>query len=181
MRQLLFQFLMVMLVAVTGGFPLIAKSIQSNNTMIDGPFFDTKKVPESPEPPSPDWSGILIQALAAHQLTMKQRKALIHGYYRLGGSEYPLDDDDLRIHAVNMATKLTYEAGAGQRDDSPIEPEEPRPPLSRDDIRDMVFTGYFNTDLMLTLKLPPTGGKYRVWVTMGPVKSNELLLEISVR
>ncbi len=152
---------------------------QTSNDMIIKPFFSAEKVPQSPEPPSSAWRGILIQSQLEHKLTMKNRMVVLNGYYKLDGSEYPLDDDDLRIQAVNTATKATFEAAAGEKDDSPVEPDEPGPPLSRDDIRDMVFSGYFNTDILLALKLPPSGGKYRVWVTMGSIKSNEITIDIA--
>lgn len=173
--------LLILLISSLSGCTVQGEPEQSNITMIAKPFFDTKKVPESPEPPFPSWTGILIQSEMSHLLSMKKREVVINGYYRLNGSEYPLNDDDLRIHAVNTANRMTYESGAGQKDDSPVEPDEPGPPLSRDDIRDMVFSGYFNTDILLTLKLPVGAAKYRVWVAMGPVKSNEILLEISVK
>ncbi len=145
------------------------------------PFFSADELPESPKPPSPAWSGVLIQAESTHRLSLKETEVLIYGYYKLAGSVYPLDDDDLRIYAVDTATKFPYEASAGEKDESPDEPPEEGSPLTREDIANMVFSGYFNTDLVGTLRLPPKNAKYRIWASLGKIKSNEILIEIIVR
>lgn len=145
------------------------------------PFFSTDELPESPKPPSPAWRGVLIQAQTTHQLSRDKFEVPVYGLYKLDGSTYPLGEDDLRIYAVDMATKLATESGLGERDESPDMPQEGATPLKREDIADMLFTGHFNCDVAGTLALPPKSAKYRVWASLGKIRSNEILIEIIYR
>lgn len=145
------------------------------------PFFSADPMPGSPKLPGPKWQGVLVEAAPKVTLSRKNPAVLVHGFYRLTGARYPFEDESLRIFAVDDSKRLSYEALLGEEDASPVEPdpdEEPRPP--RSELLDMVFSGHFNSDIRVALKLPWANAKYRVWAQMGPIKSNEISIEIVI-
>ena len=100
--------------------------------------------------------------------------------YRIAGASYP-KNDRLRIIAVDAASRRQFEAAAGQRDPSPDEPPPPSDPPDPETVRRMIFSGFFNADLMATLGLPWTNATYKVRAELGNIPSNEIVVEIVIQ
>lgn len=102
---------------------------------------------------------------------------LLHGTYRLSGGNYPANDR-LKFTATDVATRREYSGYAGQQDASPDVPppdaEKPDPEV----LKRMVFSGFFNADLVATVHLPWTAATYRVRVDLGPIPSNEITVQV---
>ncbi|MBI5384815.1 MAG: hypothetical protein HZA90_09030 [Verrucomicrobia bacterium] len=149
-------------------------------SLLNSPFYNTDELPESPKPPNPQWRGVLIDAPAQAVLSLKQPMIILRGTYRIQGTNYPANDR-LRLVAVDAATKQEYAGTAGQRDPSPDVPppktEEPDPEV----VKRMVFSGFFNADLVATVKLPRAAGLYRVRAELGNLKSNEITIQVAVQ
>ena len=144
------------------------------------PYYNADQDPQSPKPPSPLWWGVMIEAQAENVLSLRQPMLLLHGAYRIQGSNYPAKDH-IKIIAVDVATKREYTAIAGQRDASPDVPPPPSDPPDPETVKRMVFSGFFNTDLVGTLRLPLVSAIYRVRVEFGIIPSNEINVRVIVR
>jgi hypothetical protein len=141
------------------------------------PFFSAEEFPDSPKPANPQWRGVLIAAPARTVLTLRQPMVIVRGTYRIQGTNYPARDR-LKLVAVDLNSKKEYSGLAGQRDASP---DAPRPPSKQPDpetFKRMVFSGFFNADLVATLGLPRVSASYRVWAELGPIRSNEITLHV---
>lgn len=104
---------------------------------------------------------------------------ILRGSYRIAGTNYPANDR-LRLTAVD-GNRRQFEGVAGQRDSSPDEPPPPSDPPDTETIKRMIFSGYFNVDLMATLGLPWTNATYKVKAELGNIPSNEIVMEIVVQ
>jgi hypothetical protein len=148
-------------------------------SVLGSPFYNTLETPDSPRPPNPQWRGVMISAAERNILSLRSPMVLLRGMYRIQGSQYPAKDR-LKLTAVDIRTRQEYTGFAGQKDASPDAPppeglDEPPDPAT---MARMVFSGFFNTDLRGVLGLPATPGSYRVWAEYGPIKSNEITLQI---
>lgn len=145
------------------------------------PFFSTAEDPRSPQPPNPSWRGLLLSAPPQAVLSLRQPMVLVHGSYRIQGDAYPADDR-LRLVAVDTATGVEYAGEAGERDPSPtLPPPEPEEPVEPEVFKRMIFSGFFNADLMATARLPWKSGTYKVRAELGRIRSNENTLQIVVQ
>ena len=144
------------------------------------PFYNADELPDSPKPPNPTWRGLLLEVPAQAVLSLKQPMIVVHGTYRIQGANYPVNDR-LRLVAVDAFTKKEYTGSAGQRDanlDAPPPKTEPPDPAV---VKRMVFSGFFNADLVATAKLPLAAGTYRVRAFLGDLGSNEITIQITVQ
>jgi hypothetical protein len=123
---------------------------------------------------------VSIAAPAQIALGAKAPVAILRGTYRIQGDKYP-SPDTLVIHAIDMASKKEYQGAAGQQDSSPVGKRPASAPPNPETIKRMVFTGHFNTDLILTLKLPIASATYKVRADLGNIQSNEITLRIIVQ
>lgn len=144
------------------------------------PFYNADQNPQSPKPPNPQWRGVLIAAPGQAVLTLRQPLLLLHGYYRIPGSDYPANDS-IKLIAVDLGSKREFSAVAGQRDASPDVPPPPSAPPDPQTVKLMVFSGYFNTDLAGLLKLPRAAATYRVRAEFGAIPSNEITIQVTVQ
>lgn len=149
-------------------------------SLFANPYYNADQNPQSPKPPSPQWRGVMIEAPGEVILSLRQPMLLLHGTYRIQGSNYPAKDN-LRIIAVDAATKREYTGIAGQRDSSPDAPPPPSEPPNPETVKRMVFSGFFNTDLVGTLRLPLASANYRVRVEFGNIPSNEINIRVIVK
>src|SRR5687767_1602812 len=145
--------------------------------VLRGPFYSTEQHADSPKATNAAWRGIIISAPPQVTLGPRQPMVILRGHSRIQGTNYPADDK-LKLFAVNVATKQEYTAIAGQRDPSPDEPPPPSTPPDPEVVKKMVFSKYFNTDLMATLGLPWTNATYRVRAQIGPIPSNEISIQV---
>lgn len=145
-----------------------------------GPYYSTAQHPDSPKPPNPQWRGVLISAPPRFTLTLRQPLAILRGYYKIQGTNYPADDR-LKLIAVDLATKQEYSATAGQRDPSPDEPPPPSEPPDPEVLKRMIFSQHFNADLIGTLRLPWTNATYKVRAEFGPILSNEITVQVIIQ
>jgi hypothetical protein len=143
------------------------------------PYYSATRMPLSPQPPHDGWRGVLIHVPQEVTLTLKQPTVLLHGTYRIQGDKYP-KQDLLRLVAVELASKKEYSGVAGQRDDSPDAPPPPAPAPAPAVIQRMVFSGFFNADLVATLKLPWSSASYRVRAELGDIRSNDVTVKVAV-
>jgi hypothetical protein len=144
------------------------------------PFYNSTETPDSPRPPNDAWRGVLISTPTQATLTAKQPMLLIRGTWRIQGDKYP-KDDRLRLIAVNLATKQEYARTAGQRDPSPDEPPPKTEPPDPAVIKRMIFSGFFNADLLGTVRLPWAAATYRVRAELGDIRSNEITIQVQVQ
>lgn len=144
------------------------------------PFYNSEEHPDSPKPPNPQFRGVLISAPAQNTLSARSPLVLLRGSYRIQGSNYPANDR-IRLVAIDIASKRQYAAFAGQRDPSPDAPPPPSDPPNVETVRKMIFSGFFNTDLMATLGLPWTNATYKVRAEFGTIPSNEIPVQIIVQ
>lgn len=141
------------------------------------PFFSAQETPESPKPPQPQWRGVMIAAPTEAKLSLKQPMIIVRGTYRISGANYPANDR-IKLVAINIATKREFSGYAGQRDASP---DVPPPDSEKADpavLKRMVFSGFFNADLVATVKLPWTSASYRVRAEFGTIPSNEVTIQV---
>ena len=148
--------------------------------LLANPYFSAAEHPDGPKPPQPQWRGVMISAPAEIVLSLRDPMVILRGCYRISGANYPAKDR-LKLIAVDVATKREYTGGAGQRDSSPDVPPPPSDPPDPETIKRMVFSGFFNADLMGTLKLPFTSGTYRIRAEFGNIPSNEITVKITVK
>jgi hypothetical protein len=144
------------------------------------PFFSSEQHPESPKPPNAQWRGVLIAAPAQAALTVRTPIVLLRGTYRIQGANYP-KEDRLRLVATEVATRKQFAALAGQHDPSPDVPPPDSETPDPETLKRMIFSGFFNTDLVATLKLPWTNATYRVRAELGTIPSNEITVQIVVK
>lgn len=155
----------------------LADAVLTN--LYEKPFYNSTETPDSPHPPHDGWRGVLISAPAQVTLTTRQPMILVRGTYRIQGDKYP-KDDRLRLIAVNVATKQEYARTAGQRDPSPDEPPPKTEPPDPAVIKRMIFSGFFNADLVGTAMLPWASATYRVRAELGDIRSNEITIQVNV-
>jgi len=144
------------------------------------PYYSADQHPQSPRPPNPDWRGVMIAAPPEAVLTARQPLLILRGCYRIAGTNYPANDR-LKLIAVDIATRREYNGLAGQSDPSPDVPPPPSAPPDPETVRRMIFSGFFNADLMGTLKLPLAPATYRVRAEFGNLPSNELTIRVAVQ
>jgi hypothetical protein len=141
------------------------------------PFFSAQETPESPKPPQPQWRGVMIAGPAQAKISLKEPMIIVRGTYRISGANYPANDR-IKLVAINIATRHEYTGYAGQRDASPDVPppesEKPDPQV----LKRMVFSGFFNADLVATVKLPWNSASYRVRAEFGTIPSNEITVQV---
>jgi hypothetical protein len=145
--------------------------------LFSSPFFSAQETPENPKPPQPQWRGVMIAGPAQAKISLKEPMIIVHGTYRISGANYPANDR-IKFVAINVATKREFTGYAGQRDASP---DAPRPPSEKADpsvLKRMVFSGFFNADLVATVKLPWTTASYRVRAEFGAIPSNEITVQV---
>ncbi len=145
-----------------------------------GPYYNADEHPQSPKPPTPQWRGVMIAAPGQVVLMLRQPMLLLHGTYRIQGTNYPAKDR-LKLIAVDVNTKREYVGVAGQRDPNPDVPPPPAEPPDPQVLKRMVFSGFFNTDLIATLKLPRAAAVYRVRAEFGSIPSNEITIQVTLQ
>ena len=145
-----------------------------------GPFFSASEHADSPKPPNAQWRGVMITAPAETVLSPRQPMILIRGTYRISGDNYPAKDT-LKLVALDVQTKKEYSGVAGQQDPSRSIPRPLSPPPDPQKLARMVFSGFFNADLVATLKLPPAPATYRVRAELGPIVSNDVTIKVVIR
>jgi len=145
------------------------------------PYYDAQEHPDSPQAPNPQWRGVLISAPERSVLTLRQPMVILRGTFAIQGNQMT-ESSRLVLKAVDLRTKQEYSGVAGQQDPSPVVPDpnadEPEDPEDIELARQMIYTGFFNTDIIGMLGLPRSPGAYRVWAEYGTVKSNEINLQI---
>lgn len=144
------------------------------------PYYSADEHPQSPKPPNPQWRGVMIAAPAEAVLTLRQPMLLLRGSYRIQGTNYPANDR-LKLIAVDVVAKREYTGFAGQRDASPDVPPPSSAPPDPEIVKRMIFSGFFNADLVATLKLPRVSATYRVRAEFGDIPSNEITVQIVVQ
>lgn len=144
------------------------------------PYYNADEHPESPKPPGPEWRGVMIAAPAQIVLSLRNPLLILRGCYCIQGSEYPADDQ-IKITALDEQAKRKYTGVAGQRDASPEVPRPAKAPPKPETLKRMVFSGFFNADLLGTLGLPPATATYRVRVEFGNIPSNEITIQVALR
>jgi hypothetical protein len=144
------------------------------------PFFGSEEHPESPKPPNPQWRGVLIAAPEQAVLTLRTPGILLRGTYRIQGGNYP-KDDRLRLTATDIVSRKQFTGAAGQRDPSPDVPPPDSEAPDPETLKRMIFSGFFNADLVATVKLPWTNATYRVRAELGPIQSNEVTVQVLVK
>ena len=148
--------------------------------LLANPYYNADEHRDSPKPSAPQWRGVMISAPGEVVLNLRNPMLILRGCYRISGANYPAKDR-LKLIAVDVATKREYTAEAGQRDSSPDVPPPPSDPPDPETVKRMVFSGFFNADLMGTLKLPFTSGTYRIRAEFGNIPSNEITVKITVK
>ena len=148
--------------------------------LVKGPFYSTAQLPDSPKPPNDQWRGVLISAPAQAVLSLRQPMVLLHGFYRVPGTNFT-PEARLKITAIDAGTKRQYSALAGQREASPDEPPPRRPPPDPELMKTMIFSQHFNTDLIAALGLPWTNATYKVKAEFGSMPSNEISVQVVVQ
>ena len=121
---------------------------------------------------------MLLSAPASVRL--EPRKPLfivVRGYYRIAATNYP-SKAALKLVATEATSKAKYEGEMGEKDPSPTVPPSPPRQLDPKIKERMTYTAHFNSDLVATVNLPRTPGTYRVRVELGPIKSNEVTVQI---
>jgi len=144
------------------------------------PYYNANEGPQSPKPPNAQWRGVMIAAPNPAVITLRNPQVLLHGTYRIQGANYPANDS-LKLTAIEMVSKKEFTAIAGQHDASPSVPPPPEAPPDPQMLKRMVFSGFFNTDLIATLKLPRVGATYRVRADLGNIPSNEIMVQITLQ
>ena len=145
-----------------------------------GPYYTADEHPQSPKPPNPQWRGVMIAAQTQAVLTLRQPMLLLHGCYRIQGANYPAKDR-LKLIVVDMSSKREFNGVAGQREASPDVPPPPSAPPDPETVKRMVFSGFFNTDLVAMLQLPRVPATYRVRAELGNIPSNEVTIQVTVQ
>lgn len=121
----------------------------------------------------------MIQSAPQAALTARQPLILVHGTYRIQASDFP-PDARLRLVALDQRTKQEYAGGVGQRDASPDVPPPKTSEPPAETLQRMVITGYFNTDLVATVKLPWASAIYRIHAELAGNLSNEITIQVTV-
>ena len=103
----------------------------------------------------------------------------LSGYFSIQGGNYPKNDRK-KATAVNIVTKQEFSGFLGQRDTSPDDPPPPRKAPDPEVVKRMIFSGYFNSDIMAALDLPWANATYKVRVNLGDIPSNEITVQVSV-
>jgi hypothetical protein len=144
-------------------------------------IFTTAEHAESPKPPSPHWTGILIAAPAQIVLGAKPPVVFVRGTYRIKGVDYP-EKAPWKLVVIDPATRRPVVAELGQRDPSPVEPDpEADQPVDEQTKARMTYVGHVNAELFLTAGLTPKPGNYVVRLELGPLKSNEVAVKVVAR
>jgi len=152
---------------------------QTANPSMPSAYYDSVKHAESPQPPNPQFRGLIVSGPARTVLARRQPLIVVRGMYRLQASQYP-KTARLKLVAVDLKTREEFRGFAGQQDASPDEPPPDQEPLDAEQMKRMVLTGYFNTDLVGLLNLPLRSAQYRVWAELGTFRSNEITIEANV-
>jgi hypothetical protein len=143
--------------------------------------FSTDQHAESPKPPTPTWTGILIVAPSSVTLGTTPPTVMVRGTYRIKGTDYPTKAR-WKLVVTDPVTNKPVSAEMGQRDPSPVAPD----PLADQPIDDktkakMTYVGHFNAELFLTTGMVPKPGNYIVRAELGPLRSNEIAIKVVTR
>ncbi len=143
-------------------------------------FYSTDKLPTSPKPENELWRGVIISAPERATLSRSKPALLLSGFFRVQGANFP-KDDRLKVVATDTATKKESSAFLGQKDNSPDVPPPPRKAPDPEVVKRMVFSQYFNSDIMAALGLPWANATYKVRVQFGDLRSNEITVQVIVQ
>ena len=142
-------------------------------------FYSTAQLPTSPKPENELWRGVIISAPAKATLSRSHPMLMLSGFFRIQGASYP-KNDRRKVTAVDIATKKEYTAFLGQKDSNPDDAPPPRQPPDPEVVKRMVFSQYFNSDIMAALGLPWANATYKVRVDLGDIRSNEIVVQVVV-
>ncbi len=144
-------------------------------------LFSTEERADSPRPPSPEWTGILIAAASSVVLDLKPPVVIVRGTYRIQGANYP-DKARWKLVVIDPATDKPVVREMGQRDPSPTVPDpEAGRPLDAETKARITYVGHVNADLFATVGLVPRPGTYVVRFELGSLKSNEIAVKVVAR
>lgn len=144
-------------------------------------IFTTDEHSESPKPPTPHWTGILVAAPANVVLGAKPPIVFVRGTYRIKGTDFP-EKARWKLVVIDPTTNKPVSAELGQRDPSPVEPDPlGDQPLDEKTKAKITYVGHLNAELFLTSGLPPKPGNYVVRLELGPLKSNEVGVKVVAR
>lgn len=144
-------------------------------------LFNTERHAESPKPPSPTWTGILIHAPESVVLGARPPVAVLRATYRIRGTDYP-DKARWRVVATDPATRQSVAAEPGQRDPSPVAPDpEGDQPLDAETKARIFYNGHVNLEIFLTLNLPLRAANWVLRLDLGPLRSNEVGFRVLAR
>jgi hypothetical protein len=150
---------------------------------IDPPVFGSVETgtfePSPCSPPAPDGREALV--IAAPRSVGGEADALpVCGVYRVLGTRYAAHGslpNEIVLVAVDVADHVPRSGNLSKRD---FEPEPAVLDTTDPDLAATWFTGWFNVDLFEILPdLPRTPGKYRVFATIGDLKSAPLEVEVT--
>jgi hypothetical protein len=148
----------------------------------DVPLHTSNPAPCSPEPPGPEWRGILIAA--PERVTMDRTGVALHppapipicGYYLLDVPREPTEEA-IWLVLTEPATETTREAPVTSQDPSPVAPP-PERSLDPALLEGVASGSYFNPDLTTFLPLPPVAATYEVTVRYRGFTSNTVTIDV---
>lgn len=143
--------------------------------------FSTDQHADSPKPPSPAWTGILITGPANVVVGTLVPTVIVRGTYRIKGLDYPAKAR-WKLVVVEPGKPKPVAVELGQKDPSPVAPDPAgEQPLDDKTKAKMTYVGYFNADLFPSTGIVPKPGNYVVRAELGSLRSNEIAIKVVAR
>jgi hypothetical protein len=136
----------------------------------------------SPSNPGPEWRGILINAPEEIGFALGETRIIlpICGYYHLD-MESLLESQPLKFNVSKKGEDHFFSGFLLDKDPSPQEPEPFSTEVRKEDLKDLSLGSYFNPNLIDYVNVPLITGEYQVFVEYGGIKSNTVIVKVTIK